>query len=371
MARDNINWNPTIKLSAPFGLSKLAKRSSSGAKAVVGLDLDPGHIAAAEVSVNGGLTVTHGAVSLLRPGILREGDLTDPEALTEALQGFFGDYDFPRKVRVGIANQRIVVRAIDLPPLDDEKVLDSAVKHTAPDHIPMPMTDAVMDYESLGIIETALGPRCRVVIVAVRRDFVERLARAVLGANLELVGIDLSVFAMVRALKPISDERVSLYLNVAGLVNIGIANSRGCLFSRTAVGGLDSFTATLAERSGLILEHARQWLEYVGLSTPVDEIEGSAETVLAARTVLEEGTQQLADTVRNSLNFYLSQGDAENIGRIVLTGPIIRIPGIGERLSEMLDATVEIESVHNLDTHDESTTFGRLSVAAGLAVAQR
>ena len=49
------------------------KRSSKAAKSVVGLDLDPAHIAAAEVHVNGGISVKHGAVAELKPGILRDG----------------------------------------------------------------------------------------------------------------------------------------------------------------------------------------------------------------------------------------------------------------------------------------------------------
>ena len=47
------------------------KRSSSQA-AIVGLDLDPGHIAAAEVTVNGSVSLKRGAVAPLRPGILRD-----------------------------------------------------------------------------------------------------------------------------------------------------------------------------------------------------------------------------------------------------------------------------------------------------------
>ena len=44
---------------------------------VVGLDLDPSHIAAAEVHVNGSLTVKKGAVVALRPGVLRDGEASD------------------------------------------------------------------------------------------------------------------------------------------------------------------------------------------------------------------------------------------------------------------------------------------------------
>ena len=38
---------------------------------VVGLELDPGHIAAAEVSVNGSVRLKRGAVAELRPGLVQ------------------------------------------------------------------------------------------------------------------------------------------------------------------------------------------------------------------------------------------------------------------------------------------------------------
>ena len=122
------------------------KRSSSKA-AVVGLDLDPGYIAAAEVTVNGSLTLTRGAVAPLRPGVLRDGEVADVAALADALKSFFAEHELSKRVRLGIANQRIVVRTLDLPPLPDEKALAAAVNVQAPDHIPMPIDEAVIDWQ--------------------------------------------------------------------------------------------------------------------------------------------------------------------------------------------------------------------------------
>ena len=162
------------------------KRSSSQA-AIVGLDLDPGHIAAAEVTANGSVSLKRGAVAPLRPGILRDGEVADVPALAEALKTFFADNELSTRVRLGIANQRIVVRTLDLPVLEDEKALAAAVKVQAPDHIPMPMDEAVLDWQSLGSVTNAAGQeRTRVVVVAVRREMVERAAAALEGAGLKL-----------------------------------------------------------------------------------------------------------------------------------------------------------------------------------------
>ncbi|HEX5780913.1 MAG TPA: pilus assembly protein PilM, partial [Solirubrobacteraceae bacterium] len=302
----------------------------------------------------------------LRPGVLRDGEVADVPALAEALKAFFGEHELSTRVRLGIANQRIVVRTLDLPPLEDEKALAAAVKVQAPDHIPMPMDEAIVDWQSLGSVQTPSGPRTRVVVVAVRREMVDRLVAATREAGLKLEGIDLSAFGMVRALaggsKP---EGAVLYVSVGGLTNVAVANASGCLFTRAAAGGLDAMVHTLSERRGLTLEHARQWMTHVGLHAPLEGVDGDTDLVAAARTVLEEGVHQLADTVRNSLNFYRMQESAEQVETGVLTGPAVSIPGFVESLSEQLRLPLEPAVVAS---QDEDADLGRLTVAAGLAV---
>jgi type IV pilus assembly protein PilM len=341
------------------------KRSSSQA-AVVGLELDPGHVAAAEVTVNGSLSLKRGAVAPLRPGILRDGEVADVAGLAEALKTFFAEHGLSTRVRLGIANQRIVVRTLDLPPLEDDKALAAAVKAQAPDHIPMPMDEAVLDWHSLGTVKDPAGqPRTRVVVVAVRREMVDKLVAATRQAGLTLEGIDLSAFAMVRALAGSKADGAVLYVSVAGLTNVAVANASGCLFTRAAPGGLDAMVHALAERRSLTAEHARQWLQHVGLHAPLEGIDGDTDLVSAARAVLEEGVHQLADAIRNSLNFYRMQDSAEDVRQGVLTGPAVAIPGLVEALSEQLRLPLTAAVV---ESQDEDADLDRLTVAAGLAV---
>src|SRR5262249_13588304 len=154
-------------LSTADTTSVLRKKKKSAQTSVVGLELDAGHVAAAEVTVDGSITLTRGAVAELRPGIMRDGEVADPIALAEAIKALFAEHQLPNQVRLGIAHQRIVVRTLDLDAvLDDPKALSAAVKAAAPDHIPMPMDEAVLDFQSLGVVNTPLGLRSRVVVVA-------------------------------------------------------------------------------------------------------------------------------------------------------------------------------------------------------------
>jgi type IV pilus assembly protein PilM len=343
------------------------KRTSTNS--VVGLELDPGHLAAAEVHVNGAITLTRGVVAPLRPGVMRDGEVSDPAALTEALKALFAEHELPKRVRLGIANQRIVVRTLDLPPLDDPAAIAAAVQAQAPDHIPMPMNEAIVDHQPLGLVPSPSGgEKLRVVVVAVRREMIERITGACRAAGLEVEGIDLSAFGMVRALGRRDESAAVVYLNVAGLVNVAVANPTGCLFTRAAAGGLDTMAHTLVERRALTVEHAHQWMKHVGLLAPLEDIEGDADVIAATRAVLDEGVHQLADTVRNSLNFYRTQESSEPVERGVLTGPAVDVPGVAEKLSELLRLPIEPAVVGTRD--DEVTDLGRLTVAAGLAVGE-
>jgi type IV pilus assembly protein PilM len=339
-------------------------------RTLVGLDIEPTYLAAAEVAVNGAIAVRRAVLCPLEPGIMRDGEVTDREGLAEAVRELFREHKLPKRVRLGVANQRIVVRTIDLPPVAEGKELDTALRFHAQDHVPMPLDQAVLDYRSLGIVPTADGQRTRVVLVAARRDMVEHLVSAARMGGVRPQAVDLSAFAMVRALAggAPTDTGV-LYLGVGGISNLAIAAGRQCLFTRTIPGGLEAMVAALAERRGMTLEHARGWLSEVGLATPVESVEGDPEVVAVARTVLDEGLHRLLDGVRNSLDFYGSQPDAPGVSQLVLTGPGLTVPGLAEGLGEALGLPVRAGTV--AQAQPGAVAPGAepcVAVAAGLAI---
>src|SRR5918995_1785013 len=208
----------------------------------------------------------------------------------------------------------------------------------------MPMDEAVLDYQPLGVVNTPMGLRSRVIVVAVRREIVERAVAAVEGAGLDIEGIDLSAFGMVRALASEHTGAV-LYINVAGMTNVAVANADGCLFTRASAGGVETIAQALAERRGLTLEHARAWMTHVGLVAPLDGVDGDMDLVSATRTALADGVRELADGIRTSLNFYRTQDSSETVELGVVTGPAIAIPGFVETLGEALRLPLEARVV--------------------------
>jgi type IV pilus assembly protein PilM len=300
---------------------------------------------------------------------------------------------------VGVANQRTVLRTLELPPIPDGKELETAVRFQAEDQVPMPLENAVLDYHPLGVIDTPAGPRLRVIVVAAQRDMVERLIDAVRGAGLRPEGVDLSAFALIRSLHRASDEQEArvLYLNVGGLTNMAIAEGSLCRFTRVVGGGLESMASDIAERHGIPLVKARELLELVDLdeparvapvadgSTPPSQAspdapagptppEGEAATralapTIDVRPVLTAGVREIAGEVRNSLDFHRSQDGGGEVSSVVLSGPALEISGFAGALQGELRVPVVTQTVGLAgQASSGAVSAERLAIAAGLAV---
>jgi type IV pilus assembly protein PilM len=337
-------------------------------KTVVGLDIEPGYVAAVQATA-GRVAVERAAYAPLAPGVVRDGEVVDIETLAGVLRELFGQHKLGKRVRIGVANQRIVMRTIDLPPLTDPKQIASAVQFQAQEHIPMPLEQAVLEHQILGTVDTADGPRTRVVLVAARRDMIDRLIEATTRAGLRPSGIDLSAFAMIRALHQADATGTSVYVNIGGITNLAIASGTTCVFTRVIPYGIESVAGELAERRALTLEHAHGWLKHVGMLAAVEDIEGDSEIILEARSVLTDGVRRIGDEVRNSLDFHAMQEGSTPVERVVLTGPAVAIPGFSEQIGQQIGFTVDV----GLVTEGKAGGFGgidagRLAVAAGLAV---
>ncbi|HEV3230334.1 MAG TPA: pilus assembly protein PilM [Solirubrobacteraceae bacterium] len=257
------------ELGSKLGIGSGKSGRSSSARLVTGLDIEPGQVIAAEVQLNGGVRVERAAGVPISSDVVRDGEVADVEALTEALRTIFNQHKLPRQVRVGVANQRIMVRMLEFPPITDPRELEAAVRFKAQDEIPMPPDTVVLDYHSLGVVDTVSGPRERVVLVAARRDMIERLVAAVEAAGLRPEGIDLSAFALIRSLhQPGSDpDEPVLYLHVSGLTNLVVARGVSCVFTRVLGTGLEAISTTVAERCVIPIDEARSLVFRVGLTS--------------------------------------------------------------------------------------------------------
>jgi type IV pilus assembly protein PilM len=293
----------------------------------VGLDLDGAFLSAVQTSGDG---IERAVSTELAPGIIRDGEVADVAALSDALKEFFKEYQLPKRVRLGISNQQIVVRQLDLPKIDDDNERAAAVRFQAAEAIAMPLEEVVLDHQVIGeTISPEGAARQRVVVVAAREAMISRVIDAVKGAGLKAEAIDLDAFALVRALATASapDDSARVYCHLAGITNLAIALGSSCLFTRP-------------------------------LSTAWDEQDESVANALA-------------EEIRLSIDFYMAQPEARWVGEVVLSGPGSRRDGLVDELSGLLQLPVQIaEPLGHLDA--ARLPMGedpyRHTVAAGLAM---
>jgi type IV pilus assembly protein PilM len=357
-----------------FELSK--KRTAK--KGVVGLDVEAGSVAAAEVRVNGSVEIAGCGVASLPPGAFHEGEVVDPDTLAEALRSLFAERKLSKQVRLGVANQRVVVRTVRLPAIEDPKEMEAAVRFQAQEQIPMPLDQAVLEHQVVGGVagEDGTAPQVDVIVVAARREMVSSLVEPVRRAGLEPVGIDLSAFAMIRALAGVDAPAAEpgerppgaiLYCSLGDVTNLAVARGRSCLFTRVSHVGLESVGAELGAARGLMPDHAAQWLEYVGLERPEAEIDGDPEIVATARRALEHGVTGLIDELRLSLDYYGAQEAAVPVERILLCGPGSAIAGLPARMEERLGLPIAVSRPAALAGFD-APLAARLTLPLGLAL---
>jgi type IV pilus assembly protein PilM len=354
-------------------------------KPLVGLEIEAGSVAAVEVRGGGSTEPTKTAIAPLPEGAFHDGEVVDAEAVTEALRALFADNKLSKRVRLGVSNQRVVVRTMRLPAIDDPGELDAAIRFQAQEQIPMPLDQAILDYRVVGGTEATEGATAKidVILVAARRDMIQASLQPLRKAGLQPVGIDLSAFGLIRALAgqapaaevPATDSGdqaataagATLYCNIGETTNLAVAKRDACLFTRVAPVGLGTVATELIERTELTPDHARMWLGHVGLVQPLDHVDGDPAIVAATREALDQGASALQGELRLSLDFYAAQAGAEPIDRVVLGGPASAIPGFAEQIQGGFSIPFEVGRPRALNQLDDQAA-ARLTLSYGLAL---
>src|SRR6266513_1195602 len=228
------------------------------AKGRIGLDIGSTAVRAAELSGGTQPTVVRAAQGPLPQGAVENGEVRDPLAVSDALRELWKRGGFSSgQVWLGVGNQRVVVREIALPFLP-EKELKASLSLQVQEFIPMPVDEAVLDYDPIGEFEQEDRKMLRMLLVAAKRAMVDQVVLGVTGAGLEPMGLDLTPFALVRA---VGTPDVSMDLEEGGeeaIIDIGahvtniVVHDRGdTRFVRILPSGGRDVTVAIARAAGV------------------------------------------------------------------------------------------------------------------------
>ena len=356
-------WKKEVSL-APVRLGRpgLPVRSPRVAKPgreatrIVGLRIGSSQLAAALVDNGGSAELLRVARTPLERGIVAGGEVRDAGALADALKRFFRQQRLPRRgVRLGVATNRIGVRVLEVPAIDDERQLANAVRFRAQDVVPIPITDAVLDHVVLGEADTPGERTLRVLIVFAHRELVDGYVEACKQAGIGLAGIDFDAFALLRALRgdPAAEPAAAALVAVAiGHERTIFAVSEGavCDFARVLDWGGAALDAAIARALDVDLAEAEAIKRKLSLAT-----EASSVAAEAARTAVRQELQVLARELLSSLQFYQSRPGSLAIGEVLLAGGAAQLEGLDAELRRQLGVPVRL-----------GDPFGRVELGKGV-----
>lgn len=302
----------------------------------VGLDIGTDYVRAALIQPHGGGFTLSGYGRAPVPfGAVVEGEIVDPEAVGSAIKALWKSTGFRAKdVAVGVANQKVVVRLIDLPFMEKSE-LAGAITYQAQDYIPIPVEEAILSYDIIGDYMTPADEHMmEVLLVAAQRDMIDASVAAIETAGLRLARIDLTAFALVRSLLGVESEFLSddapggatgIVHVTSGLTNIVVVEKGVPRFTRVSSLAGNQFTQAIANVMNLTYDEAENLKLRVGLpaldGSPVNAPGVDPETAQAAQQALERETNRFIAEVRRSLDYYLTQAtQIRSINRIILSG---------------------------------------------------
>lgn len=388
----------------------------------IGVDVGSTAVRVAEVAAGEIPVIVRAAQVPLPPGVVEAGEVRQPEVVGEALRELWSKAGVKSKqVHLGVGNQRVVVRELALPWLPEKELRDT-LGFQVQEFIPMASDEAVLDFDPLGEMDQGGRRMVRILLVAAHKPMVNALVEAALAAKLDPQGIDLTPFAVIRAVGAGDD---GLDLDSSGdeaIVDIGAQVTSICVHDRGVSrfvrmlpsGGRD---ITLALASGLgvddeMAERLKRGERFGGIADAVPAVGSPADGapavqlpppadalpvdtlptdtlpaeaprgvpgVLADPAVVRDlaltRAGSFVDEVRSSLEFYTAQMPNAQIGRVLVVGGGSRLDGLLELLQERLPVPVDrgrlferAKSEIELSAEASAEAEAVLAVAVGLAI---
>jgi len=350
-------------------------------KSIVGLRIGSSQLAAAFIQNNGTAELEQLARSPIPRGIVSGGEVRDPEALTRELKKFFAQHKLPRRgVRLGIASNRIGVRMLEVPLVDDQKLFDNSIRFHAQEVLPIPVTDAILDYVRVGDgrDNNTLEPTARLLLVFAHRELVERHVDACKRAGLKLEGVDFEAFALLRALTtPLADAEAPAQAVVAVAVGhertiFAVSDGRTCDFTRVLEWGGGTLDVAVGRALNLTPSQAEPVKLALALDGSVAPSQLSADEAEAARGAIRTEIQTLARELVSSLQFYQSRPESLDIGSILLSGGGSELNGFVAELERAVGVPVELgDPLSRVELGRKihrPAELGSLAVAIGLGI---
>ena len=243
-------------------------------------------------------------------------------------------------VNYAIAAQSAFLRFVKLPLVDEEKI-DRIIGFEAQQNVPFPMNEVVWDYQ---LVAGGSDEQVRVVIVAIKADYLEDINAAVEECGLRVEKVGIATTGLYNAFR----YNYSEILGCSLLVDIGARTTNlvfiepGNVFFRNIPIGGNSITAAIAKEFGEPFAAAELRKKRDGFVSLGGVYAEPADSDVARVSKIARNTMtRLHTELMRSITYYRAQQQGSRPERIFLCGGSAGMPYMREFFHEKLKVPIE------------------------------
>ena len=311
----------------------------SSKKQLVGLDIGSSSLKLIEIQENkAGYIITHFSEMPLERGIIEDGVLVDPDALTKTIKTLFkGTGLQSNAVVTSLSGHATIAKKVTFPTMEEAE-LNDLIHDEASKYLPFDnMDDVNYDFQILGPNEYNPN-QMDVILVAARNDVIESFTEAIEDAGLTVMIMDVDTYAletMYEANYDFEPNDTVVMVNIgAGITIINVVKGSLSVFTRDFTLAGNTVTEAIQSAYNLTFEDA----EDMKINGPAAD-EATRE---AFRRSLLSYAAPICTEIERSIDYFRSTSGGDSIKKILLSGGGAVIPGIVQDLMQRLQIETEV-----------------------------
>ena len=297
-------------------------------------------------------------------GVIGSENPNDLKKVSDSLKQLFSDGKFrTRNIVASVPESQVFTRVITLPQMAEDEIA-SAVQNEAQQYVPMPLDQAVLDYEILGSSEVQPNS-VDVLLVAVPKSLTQKYLQILQNAGLTPLSIETETIALSRSVVGDSSQPVMVASIGATTTDIAIFSGGALRFTRSIATGGQALERALMQAFNLESGQAAEYIQAYGLE---EKLEG--KVMSAIKPVFDIIVEEL----KRAQTFFTSRSK-RSLSRLVLVGGTANLPGVLVYMAEALGVEVArgnpwetINVPQNLNSEYLEEHAPSFAVAAGLAL---
>jgi type IV pilus assembly protein PilM len=303
---------------------------------LVGLDIGSRTIKAAEVvEMKKGRVLKNFNTINIEPGIIEEGAIKDPEAVSAAIRELFKNSKLKEQnVAISVGGYSVIVKKINVKTMTEDELHDT-IHFEAEQYIPFDISDVNLDFQILG--ESEQNPnQMSVILVAAKKEMVSEYVSLIQMAGLNACIIDVDAFALQNIFEvnyAQEEENVALIDIGASKTSLNLLKGNSSVFMRDVSLGCGQINEKISSFADCSLEEADEIkLSRQSDKVSVEDLKGIVSTVVT----------DWCSEIKRALDFFYSSYPEDQIKRIILSGGGANIIEFRKLLAEETATPVEI-----------------------------